>query len=298
MHVSRLVLLTVVILVGIATAAVSSPIVPANTHPANGFTQAEAGHFAVGGRQPLFLQFNACGADCEGTSAQKTAALAAKLVRREPVAVSLNEICRPQLRSLRARLRHRGHPMHARFVGTIDVTWGQCLGQREGNAVLSLAKPRHTKRLTFSSQGSGPEQQAILCVKQRLAHPTQVCSTHLISGSDEAGVRNAQAGEVRSLVDKYKVPVVLMGDFNTVPEARSLDLIYSHRVYGPPAENRFVEADSRQNGVTCRCGEATQGSAKVDFVFWPHADFSRAYADAVHTRFSDHKLLWAAPLWK
>ena len=110
-------------------------------------------------------------------------------------------------------------------------------------------------------------------------------------------VRDGQIAEAVKLASSYKEPVVLMGDFNTRPTSSFLDRAYSGAVYGAPAYGTFSEAASMQGAAPCRCGEATQGSAKVDFIFESTTAFTPQNPSVEASSYSDHKRLWATLSW-
>ncbi len=224
---------------------VCAPLLPAAGQPALGGrlspssavvrgagSTAQPSQLAAG--RPLFMQFNMCGNKCSGGPRAKAAALVDSIVERGPVAVSLNEACRNQLTTVTRMLRKRHYPMNVRFKTTLKASSGACGGHDFGNAVLARARIVDVKQRTFRAQTGADEKRAILCAKARMARTTGICSTHTVH--DNATIRARQIKQATSIVDRFRGPVVLMGDFNDVPLADSLDRLYAPKYgYGAPS---------------------------------------------------------------
>jgi endonuclease/exonuclease/phosphatase family metal-dependent hydrolase len=222
-----------------------------------------------------------CGSVKEGECNGGRTGPAARAVTRsildfKPSAVSLNEACRAQVRSVKRRLRRRGRRVSFRWVQThFD---NNCPGDRFGNAVLTVH--RITARKSWAlKHDPGEEVRRLLCVTTRVAsRRTRVCSVHIETASDRAEQR-AQIREVTRRVTRHGrrgAPVVLMGDFNVEPPDPLLDRLY----------RRFREVD--QGRPPCRCGESTAGSRKIDYIFVNRRRWKRVWGDATHSPYSDH----------
>ena len=119
-----------------------------------------------------------------------------------------------------------------------------------------------------------------------------LCEAHLLPGAKKAALRQRQIAETLSAATAPGRPVVLAGDINDVPSATMLDPLYQPR-YGAGSRGSFVEPSSTRSGVPCRCGPATRGTAKIDYVFGSAATFSPGAAATRDSPWSDHNLLWA-----
>jgi endonuclease/exonuclease/phosphatase family metal-dependent hydrolase len=215
-----------------------------------------------------------------------------------PHAVSLNEMCQTQFRALRRRLRGTAWAMRGRFVVT-KRGGSDCRRNRHGkrlfgNAVLTRGRITW-KRVRRLPRPDGTEVRKLLCVQTRiLRRATRVCSTH-ISPEGQAKQR-AQIRRVARTVTPWVRngrPVVLMGDFNVEPDSRPLNRIYNPR---HPGTSRGVFQEVDETFLHCRCGEDTQGSRKIDYVFVSGRHFRRLDGDATHSDISDHDPVrgWAA----
>jgi endonuclease/exonuclease/phosphatase family metal-dependent hydrolase len=233
------------------------------------------------------VQFNMCGHACNDDPHMASAIDA--LADYRPDAVSLNEVCRGQLGAVVAGLRHRGWTMDARFLVTAT---GACGGDDYGIAVLTRSRVVDTDTLTYREQSPGTlERRGLLCAQAALGgRPTRICSTHLVSaGEDRSGaVRRGQLAAAARLTGSYRLPVVLMGDFNMPPGEVGMAALYTSAHGG--SHGAFDEVD--QGPDVCRCGAATHSSgAKIDYVFVTARDFDVRGAGVVYSASSDHKVL-------
>jgi len=241
------------------------------------------------------MQFNMCGNKCSGGPREKAAALVDSIVERGPGAVSLNEACRNQLTTVTRMLRKRHYPMNVRFKTTLKAASGACGGHDFGNAVLTRARIVEVNQKTFRAQTGADEKRAILCAKARMARTTWICSTHTVH--DNTTIRARQIKQATNIVDGFRGPVVLMGDFNDVPLADSLDRLYAPK-YGYGASGNFLEVDASYQGDQCRCGESTSGSRKIDYIFIKKSAFIQREGDATYASYSDHDPLYGRPQWR
>jgi endonuclease/exonuclease/phosphatase family metal-dependent hydrolase len=253
---------------------------------------------AAADARPRFFHFNACGSVCnDGRLSPVAEAIKDSILDLRPHAVSLNEMCQTQFRALRRRLRGTGWRMRGRFVVT-KRGGSNCRRNRRarrlfGNAVLTRGRITW-KRVRRLPRPDGTEVRKMLCVQTRLLRrATRVCSTH-ISPVGQAKQRR-QIRRVARTVTPWVLnrrPVVLMGDFNVEPDGRPLNRIYNPRHPGT-SRGVFQEVDEWWN---CRCGEDTQGSRKIDYVFVSGRHFRRLEGDATHSDISDHDPVrgWAA----
>lgn len=243
---------------------------------------------ATDGRPARLLQLNLCGHACPATSAAKVRSVVGSLRAFRPAAVSLDEVCRPQLRAVVAGLATAAWAMHAAFLVTRP---GGCGGGVDyGIAVLTRAPVVDTDRVRYAAQEPDRvELRGLLCVAADLAgRRSRVCTTHLLdSGNDPRGViRTAQVAAAAAYLRTYDVPVVLMGDLNLRPGDTALDPLYRGT-----GNRGLVEVGQGPGG--CRCGAATRGATKLDYVFLTARDFRVRRTTTVRSPVSDHRQLRA-----
>lgn len=237
------------------------------------------------------LQFNLCGHACSDDDADKVRAVVDSLAGFHPAAVSLDEVCGRQLAEVLDGVAGRGWAMNSRFM--VTKRDGCRRGVDYGIAVLTRTAIVDADRVTYVAQSPGTaELRGLLCAKADLGRrPTRICTSHIVAGDEDPGgdIRRAQIASAAARVDSYRVPVVLMGDFNLRPTDRGMSALYapSHRGGG---NGVFDEVD--QGPDDCRCGGPTQDSGdKYDYIFLTARDFEVVEGDVTPARFSDHDLL-------
>ena len=198
--------------------------------------------------------------------------------------VGINELCRSQFDALERALRESGWPRDpddfARFAagrpGTL--TPGDC--GAFGVAIFSRPALGPATRFELPSDGSIESRWLICAPLVELGH-LRFCVTHLTPRLVD-GDNRAQVGEVLRRLEAYRAAgdtVIVTGDFNTEPDAESLDAVYAPGVdtpenHGNTGEYRELDDD---DGAHCRgYGEATGSHAtgggcghgrKIDFIF-------------------------------
>jgi hypothetical protein len=84
-----------------------------------------------------FMHFNMCGGVCnKGSTGRLITVMRKSITDFKPQAVSLNEACWSQFRSLREALRRIGYSMEGKWVETMD-TAKDCANDLEGIGLLS-----------------------------------------------------------------------------------------------------------------------------------------------------------------
>jgi endonuclease/exonuclease/phosphatase family metal-dependent hydrolase len=233
-----------------------------------------------------FLQFNMCGNVCnDGSTGAVVDAINRSIVNRtprQPLVVSLNEVCRSQASTLDSQLAN----YTVYFQQSGSVTCGN--GQPYGNALV-FRNGSHTAYGYQLTTPSSLEQRSMVCV--HLSSPDiAACATHLTNGSSSAAVsaRRAQAAQVASIGQSWAqtVPIFVGGDFNAVPTANELDVMY-RSAYGGGASGIFNEGE----GCCARSGESTIGANKLDYGF-ASTRFGLVAADATSSDVSDHDPYW------
>ena len=256
-----------------------------------------------------FLDFNACGNVCnhgDQGDGSVVEAIRNSIYNHSPRpdAVTLNEMCYGQFEALQRRINAGDWNMQGFFSKARDHV-DDCNGddKRFGNAVFVRGNATDANRKWFFNQ-AGDEERNILCVRVEWATPTRVCATHLThldtthcdSYPDDGFTtcRSFQAAEVEDHVRNYLdngVAVVVGGDFNATPGKGALDHLYDNWINpGGSGHGRFKEVD--QGDPACRCGEATHGDGKLDYIFVNSGKWYDVGGDATHSDWSDHDPLW------
>lgn len=235
--------------------------------------------------------------------------------------VSLNELCRSQFDALADALRSRGWPedggRFARFVASrpASTTVAGCGGF--GNAIFSRLPLGTADRFELPSDGS-VEARYLLCAPLRSLPHMRFCSTHLTPRIADGRNRTQLRAVVRRL-EQYRDAgdtVLIAGDFNTEPDAASMDAVYAPGVDTPRNRNNSGEYRELDDADPEHCrgyGEATGrydtgggcgNGRKIDFIFvrrdrvvWSY-DYSanaqnllRECAASIGTLCSDHRIL-------
>ncbi len=174
-----------------------------------------------------------------------------------------------------------------------------CDGERFGNAVLtenSWNAPYQAWSLSKSTP-PGSEWRKLLCMQTVFLHTVRPCVTHTVFSPES--LTDTQISEVRDHVNPIALTAwatVVGGDFNETPLETSLDRMYSNTFQS--GYGLFSEASQNcQGSLAQRCGLATLGSLKVDYMFlgglWRSPVASTGTASV-----SDHKVFRATVLLK
>ncbi|MFF0219649.1 FG-GAP-like repeat-containing protein [Streptomyces vinaceus] len=273
---------------------------------------------SIGGADapPLrFLSYNICGNACTDAKGYDNTHRIDAVVAEATGAswnadqLHLQEVCRPQFDAIRTRLQAHG------FQGFFATALpggnpGMCGGADYGNAVLVKGSLAETKVLDLTVDGES-EPITVPCVKTYTqARANWACSVHLYW--NDAALREREADALATQAKQWQdagVPVVLGGDFNTLPRSKAASSFYAPGI-GDGGVGTFIEADETDrdqfvatacgDGRTrCRSGEATFGNSKIDYVFLSERHFKNAKADVLpkDPLASDHNALRAAAYW-
>lgn len=162
--------------------------------------------------------------------------------------------------------------MHHAFGPFMDYQGG-----RYGLAILSRRPIRDVQVLRLAE---GNEPRVALAVKVGTSEGgelTFVC-VHFDWVADD-GFRYAQAQQVASFLDTLDGPYVIAGDFNDLPESRTLAL-FQQRAAGAakPSDRRFTFS-------------STEPAREIDFIFMAPADrwTARSVEVIAETMASDHR---------
>lgn len=265
------------------------------------------------------FQFNMAGHTKEDGTWGPADDIEASLESNGTDAASINEMCRNQFEKLAGEL---GARWTGRFVVTAfaheynDNQTRLCSPGVDGaehdfgNAIFvrSAVVDGSLIRHALPNPEPSKENRKIVCVTavEGATFPRKIrfCSTHIANHTawspDSHPKQQEQIDEVRSLVNGFTLPVVLMGDFNEAPISDKLDGIYDQSKYGGGASGRFVETDhdtaSYGNEPRCRCGAWTWSTSdlqdKLDFIFYTDTHFNQVagWRTTPSTR-SDHYIL-------
>ena len=240
-----------------------------------------------------FFTYNICGGDPKCKVADPTAAVVDNVVQHRPVAFALQEVCSGQADRISRELRKRNLPYVQRFQNAASKAVNLGCGGLEGwgNAVFHVGD-----RLGEVVEDRFEEQQGnfITRVQNRgyvCVHVPRpdfwACSTHIDVQADKQAAQIDELERVGAGLTKRggaKVPVVVAGDFNVVPDSSRIDAMFASSY--ARGSGSFVEDDVR----TDRTATApTHGSKKIDYVFrTPDVEVS---SSTVVNATSDHRLV-------
>jgi endonuclease/exonuclease/phosphatase family metal-dependent hydrolase len=224
-----------------------------------------------------FLQFNMCGAKCNnGKTGEPVDAVLRTILDHRPHAVSLNEVCRPQHRTLVASLREAGYRMRGRFA-TTKPDEDRCDGEDFGNVILSRRRVERSVTIPLPRTPGSRERRKVVCITAALALPTILCSTHLAPRPERVMERQLAALAEIGFVMAAEAPAVLMGDLNVTPDA----------LRGSGLTRRYRDVDHADD-------ESTLGDGKIDYILVSRRWWRNADGDATRSHVSDHDPLRGA----
>jgi endonuclease/exonuclease/phosphatase family metal-dependent hydrolase len=224
-----------------------------------------------------FLQFNMCGAKCNGgKTGEPVDAIVRTILDQRPHAVSLNEVCRPQHRKLLKVLREAGYRMRGRFV-TTKPDEDRCDDKDFGNAILSRRRVERVVVWPLPNPEGKREHRKMVCVTAALALPTILCSTHLAPRPERVVERQVAALTEIGFVMAEEAPTVLMGDLNVTPDV----------LRGSGLMRRYRDVDHADD-------ESTLGGSKVDYILVSRRWWRNVEGDATRSHVSDHDPLRGA----
>jgi endonuclease/exonuclease/phosphatase family metal-dependent hydrolase len=237
------------------------------------------------------VSFNACGGVCRHGEVDRTAAhIADVALRRGADAVLLQELCYGQYVRVRALLATHGYT--GRFVTSTKSR--ACAGddrrQSLGFGVAALVRgPISGSMILPLPTSRGFERRALLGVSAMIGgRRTLVLAVHL-SPSTAAGL-DRQLALLSGYLDRHTgEPVIVGGDFNSLPDKSGLARLYSAAVGGT---GDFIEADELRGRRPARGGAPTFDVAgrKIDYVFLSDGFFSHPQATSLRTSLSDHRM--------
>jgi endonuclease/exonuclease/phosphatase family metal-dependent hydrolase len=235
-------------------------------------------------RNVTVMSFNACGALCRHGEVVRTAEHVVTVARQRNVdAVLLQELCYRQFQQIRRSLAPLGYA--GRFAGT---TRSRTCGSAFGVATL-VRGPVSGSVVMPLPTSSGYEQRALLGVTARVGGRTTFVAVVHLSPSPAAGLDGQLAVVARYLDRRTGLPVIIGGDFNSLPSKPGLARFYSTAAGGT---GHFVEADQAHGARIARGGAPTFDVAgrKIDYVFLAADAFAAARATSTATGFSDHRV--------
>jgi endonuclease/exonuclease/phosphatase family metal-dependent hydrolase len=245
------------------------------------------------------LTFNICGNICrKGETLRTSENLARQIALKQPTVVFLQEVCYSQFLALQSRIVRAGYS--ATFVAA--SRGGHCdlydKKHGEGFGIALAVKGTFTGRTVRwlpSPSIVKPERRALLGVTAKIGgRSTFVATTHTAPGGPNL---EAQLGAISFYlaVMSQTRPVIVGGDFNSLPDNPGLDNFYSDLV--PDGHGPFREMDDTDLAPglpTCRCGEESFDVAgrKIDYVFASRDSFEPVTANTDATGYSDHRLYY------
>lgn len=212
--------------------------------------------------------------------------------------ILLQEVCNSMLERIEDKLGPVA--FHVRRTNQ-----GDCSDNIIGEAVVYTKKGASVTRDSVDFDLVGQDQTyGMACLNfTHNTRTTRACSTHLPAGkgTDRDALRLAATGVIRDKARawSFQNPVIVGGDFNSVPTARAMNRMYG---VGPNNQGDFREiSQTAGGGNTARAGLFTIGrqsegtDRKVDYVFAWEAK-TRPSGGWVDTRFtpSNHRMLFGA----
>lgn len=225
------------------------------------------------------MTWNICN-PCESSDVDR----AAEIATYAPQVIGLQEACVGDVERIRDRLESLyGLVYHVEY-GSVLRNWGRCGGApwspgAYGQAVLSAAPM--TDRVNVEYPDGGSEDRGYMAVTTMVGgRSVRVFNTHLAERRQEP-VRARQTGVLAAEVARHD-RVIVLGDFNAVPDAPEL----------APMWELAADADPR-----CRpsnagsCEPTTDWRSRFDYIFL------RGVTPLDHrvrpTPYSDHDMLYA-----
>jgi endonuclease/exonuclease/phosphatase family metal-dependent hydrolase len=232
------------------------------------------------------MSFNVCGGVCHHGEVPKVAAFVAQTARKHNAeAVMLQELCASQFTAIRKLLPS--------YNGTFAATTKSAdCGGAFGIAVFvrGTLTDRTVRALPTPP---GVEKRVLQAVTTSIAgRRTLVAAVHL-SPSPAAGLEGQLAAVAKYLNPKATHPLIVAGDFNSLPDNPGLGALYSSTTGGT---GPFREADEDHTGHPERGGAPTFDTAarKIDYVFLSDRWFTATTAVSLPTAMSDHHVYIAA----
>lgn len=178
--------------------------------------------------------------------------------------IALQEVNDRSLQSLgrdqAGYLADKLHMQHAYAVAHSDG-W---IVKKQGNAILSRWPIKEKKLLELNrAQGESERRIALFARVMIPGFPDGVwcCSTH--TSSDSAELREVSAAKFIAALKKLTGPAILAGDFNAVPEAKSMtDLITGSRDAGRGLTDAYAAVGNGPGGTS----SAPEGKARIDYI--------------------------------
>ncbi|MFH8804862.1 endonuclease/exonuclease/phosphatase family protein [Streptomyces sp. NPDC017936] len=225
------------------------------------------------------MTWNICN-PCEQSNVDRAAAIAAYA----PQVIGLQEACVGDVERIREYLENlHGLVYHVRY-GSVLRNWGRCGGApwnpgAYGQAVLSAAPM--TDPVIAEYPDGGSEDRGYMAVTTTVdGRSVRVFNTHLAERRQEA-VRADQVDVLAAKVARYD-RVIVLGDFNAVPDAFELSAMWTLAT--------DVDPQCRPT-TTGTCKPTTDWQSKFDYVFLRGIT---PLGHGVHpTPASDHHLLHA-----
>jgi len=188
--------------------------------------------------------------------------------------IGLNEIDRYQPRSKfrnQAGWLARKLKMEYRFAPGYRKFFGQA-----GNALLCKFPILRSKNIPLTSFG---ERRVALKISADIGNAEVVIiSTHLGLSSDE---RIMQIKELMDLIEKEKSPVILMGDFNALPESKEVKIV----------TNRL--SDVMEGSSSKATFHSANPNSRIDYIFISE-NCVIINANIIESEASDHLPVFAA----
>jgi endonuclease/exonuclease/phosphatase family metal-dependent hydrolase len=223
------------------------------------------------------MTWNICN-PCEVSNVDR----AADIATYAPQVIGMQEACVRDVERIRDYLENlHGLVYHVEY-GSVLRSWGRCGGVpwnpgAFGQAILSAAPM--TDRVNVEYPDGGSEDRGYMAVTTKVGdRPVRVFNTHLAHRRQEA----FRAEQVRVLAAEVAQHdrVIVLGDFNAVPDAPELARMWAL------AADTAPQCDPSQTGT---CEPTTDWQSKFDYIF------VRGFVPSGHgvhpSAYSDHHLV-------
>lgn len=227
------------------------------------------------------MTWNLCN-PCDTADVERAAEIAA----HAPQVLAVQEACMNDVDRVRDDLERfyglRYHVAH----GAVESKWSRCGGapwnpHGYGQAILSAA-PIEDVRVTEFPDG-GSEDRGYLAVTTTVdGERVRVINTHFAERRQEE-VRAGQAAHLAEEVRRHR-RVVVVGDFNAVPQAAELAPMF--------ALARDADPACAPDDTTWQCRTTTDWNSKFDYVFL-RGGITALRQEVRPTERSDHHVVYA-----
>jgi endonuclease/exonuclease/phosphatase family metal-dependent hydrolase len=258
----------------------------------------------------IVMTFNMCGEHCNADSTgSDIRSLIHKINAYQPNVVFLEEVCGAQFSEIEGSSQLAENWSLEGFMGASEL--GGCDGGNDefGDAVLVHGEIVEYARLALKypyGKGAHRQTREVVCgrVDDGLPRLAEVCTLH--AGLDFEIGKKHQARQIKQAYQFARSqnpsdPLIFGGDFNVVPSANALDVVYAKGGDGAKGAMEEVDACPGKHGrkhhkkscnrKTHDPTRAVKHRTKNDYIFLSHKSFNAESAEIVKSKYSDHDML-------